>query len=156
MSTTSFLLPSHFDSPFLTTISDIKYDSKGRQMSYTETEVQRLERVAFINASKSRSSSPVDSLNSANSSPTSQTRKLIAEPYDPIELMANRLAAELMFGIDDFSSSSDEEQQIIYSTPKTTQRAPAVSFAPSPKVPSTFTPGHRRKRSSLSSIPEED
>lgn len=81
MSSTSFLLPSHFGSPFLTTIANIQYDAKGRQMSYKETEVQRLERIAFINASKSRSSSPVDSLNSANSSPTSPVSYLSCLRY---------------------------------------------------------------------------
>ncbi|KAF8966932.1 hypothetical protein BDZ97DRAFT_1805981 [Flammula alnicola] len=66
----SFLVPSHFGVPFLTTISDTKYDSRGRQMSFAETEVQRIERMAFVTASKSRSNSPTLSpISSGASSP---------------------------------------------------------------------------------------
>jgi len=64
---TSFL-PSHFGAPFLTTISATRYDSKGRQLGYDETEVQRLERLAFINASKSRTNSAAQSPNSSGTS----------------------------------------------------------------------------------------
>jgi hypothetical protein len=64
---TSFL-PSHYGAPFLTTISAIRYDSKGRQLGYDETEVQRLERLAFINASKSRTNSAAQSPNSSGTS----------------------------------------------------------------------------------------
>ncbi|KAJ3505734.1 hypothetical protein NLJ89_g7262 [Agrocybe chaxingu] len=144
----STLLPTYFNSPLITTIPSVKYAANGRQMSFAETEVQRLERLAFANASRSRSCSPTQSRNtfSGDASPKMQ---LISEPYgDPIELMANRLAEELSISSDEFSSSSDEEFHIFYSTPR---RAPSPSSRKS-----SFKPGHRRKRSSLSSIPEED
>ncbi|KDR78377.1 hypothetical protein GALMADRAFT_245532 [Galerina marginata CBS 339.88] len=154
MSNTLFL-PSHFGASFLTTIPETRYDAKGRQLGFIESEVQRLERLAFLNASKSRSNSPNHSPRSGASSPT----KLISEPYgDPIELMANQLAEKFM--MNEFSSPYDE-LQVLYSTPKSGQRLPpSVSYAPqSRKAPSpstSFQPGHRRSRSSLSSIPEED
>ena len=65
----SFILPSHFGSPFLTTLPATRYDAKGRQLNFTESEVQRLERLAFVNASKSRSNSPVQGLLSPSASP---------------------------------------------------------------------------------------
>ncbi|KAF5314258.1 hypothetical protein D9619_011806 [Psilocybe cf. subviscida] len=146
----TFLLPSHFGSSFITTIPVTRYDSKGRQMSFPESEVQRLERQAFINASRSRSSSP------SLSPPGSPTRaKLISEPYgDPIELMANRLAEEFMYG----SSDSSEDEQTLFFSPKRAQRVPPPARAPAAHVKSStsFTPGHKKKRSSLSAIPEED
>ncbi|CAA7262094.1 unnamed protein product [Cyclocybe aegerita] len=143
----STLLPTYFSSPLITTIPTIKYAANGRQMSFAETEVQRLERLAFANASKSRSGSPTQSRGTFSGS-ASPKMQLISEPYgDPIELMANRLAEEFSISSDDFSSS-DEEYHVFYSTPKS---------APSPSSrKSSFKPGHRRKRSSLSSIPEED
>jgi len=166
---TSFL-PSHFGAPFLTTISTMRYDSKGRQLGYEETEVQRLERLAFINASKrlrttdpaaqSPSSPPVSvSIQYApfnfRTDPMAQTR-LISEPYgDPIELMANRLAEEFMMFAssesDDSTSSSDDEAHI----GNPSQSHPVVTSRKSPSTP-TLQPGHRRKRPSLSAIPEED
>ncbi|KAF8154103.1 hypothetical protein B0H34DRAFT_720335 [Crassisporium funariophilum] len=160
MSTSDLLLPSHFGIPFPTTISTIRYDSKGRQLGFIETEVQRLERLALINTSKSRSSSPILT-HSASGSPSPSRAKLIAEPYaDPIELMANRLAEEFfsLDSYDDLSSSSDEESSIIYSTPQSTQDVPSSRrpLIPRKVASSTFKPGHRRKSSSLSSIPEED
>ncbi|PPQ77887.1 hypothetical protein CVT25_015374 [Psilocybe cyanescens] len=157
---TNVLLPSHFGAPFITAIPEIRYDNKGRQMGFIESDVQRLERLAFVSASKSRSNSPTQSPRSSGASSPSRM-KLISEPYgDPIELMANRLAEEFMFSSDEFSSS-DEEPHILYSTSPSPRHVPAVSSsrtsssrkAPSP---STFQPGHRRKRSSLSAIPEED
>ncbi|KAH9476987.1 hypothetical protein JR316_0010903 [Psilocybe cubensis] len=157
----NILLPSHFGAPFVTALPEVRYDSKGRQLGFVESDVQRLERIAFINASKSRSSSPTQSPRSSGASSPSRM-KLISEPYgDPIELMANRLAEEFMLSSDEFSSS-DEEPFVLYSTsPSSSRKVPAVSSsrpsssrkAPSP---SAFQPGHRRKRSSLSSIPEED
>jgi len=159
---TSFL-PSYFGAPFLTTISTTRYDSKGRQLGYEETEVQRLERLAFINASKSRNNSAAQSpTSSGTSSPVSfliqftpELRaderaqiRLISEPYgDPIELMANRLAEKFMMftSFDDSTSLSDDELYV-----KPPQSRPGIPTLP------TFQPGHRRKRSSLSAIPEED
>ncbi|KAF4611648.1 hypothetical protein D9613_003826 [Agrocybe pediades] len=156
----SDFLPSHFGVPFVTTLPDAKFDGKGRMMAFVESDVQRLERLAFINASKSRSSSPVQSRSGASS----PSPNFISEPYgDPIELMANKIAAEYMNSSDEFSSGSDDD--ILYSTPKATKktrRVPSLSSPASPirresSTPSpTFSPGHRRKRSSLTSIPEED
>lgn len=176
----TFLLPTHFGAPFITTIPEVRYDSKGRQMSFVESDVQRLERLAFVNASRSRSNSPTQSPRSGASSPvrfrvhTCQVfqctdpfnrsqMKLISEPYgDPIELMANRLAEKFMSdsSSDEFSLS-DEEPHVIYSTSPSSRHIPAVSATPTPSSrkapsPSAFQPGHRRKRSSLSAIPEED
>jgi len=154
----TLLFPSHFGAPFLTTIPDVRYDSKGRQLGFIESEVQRLERLAFVNASKSRSNSPSQSPRSSGASSPSGM-KLISEPYgDPIELMANRLAEELMMHSSDEFSFSDEEPHILYSTPRASQGVPPSSRTPAGKapIPSTFQPGHRRKQSSLSAIPEED
>lgn len=58
MVSNTFILPSYFGTPFATDIPCSKYDSKGRQLSFVETEVQRLERMALVNASKSRRSCP--------------------------------------------------------------------------------------------------
>ncbi|PPQ66148.1 hypothetical protein CVT26_010871 [Gymnopilus dilepis] len=140
----SIFVPSYFGAPFITTIPESRYDAKGRQLGFVETDVQRLERLAFLNASKSRSASP---------SPNHSPRSGASSP-----LMANRLAEELNLSSDEWSS--DDEPHILYSTPKPKQGPPSVSFTPARKPSSTpastFTPGHRRKRSSLSSIPEED
>lgn len=73
----SFLLPSHFGSPFLTTLPATRYDAKGRQLNFTESEVQRLERLAFVNASKSRSNSPVQGLISPSASPVPSSVRII-------------------------------------------------------------------------------
>jgi len=68
--------------------------------------------------------------------------------------MANRLAEEFMMFTssesDDSTSSSDDEVHI-----KASQSHPAVISRKSPSTP-TLQPGHRRKRPSLSAIPEED
>jgi hypothetical protein len=64
----TLFLPSHFGAPFQTTISTTRYDSKGRQLGYDETEVQRLERLAFINASKWRTNSAAQSPSSSGTS----------------------------------------------------------------------------------------
>jgi len=156
----NILVPSYFGSPFLTTIPETRYDAKGRQMSFIESEVQRLERMAFVNVSKSRNSTPSPNHSPRSGASSPLDMKLISEPYgDPIELMANRLAEEFMLNSADELSSDDEH--VIYSTPKATQGVPFASnrASPSSKAPfpsTTFQPGHRRKRSSLSSIPEED
>lgn len=74
--------------------------------------------------------------------------RLISEPYgDPIELMANRIAENFMMftSSDDSASSSDDELHI-----KPSQSRPGVPSRP------THQPGHRRKRTSLSAIREED
>jgi hypothetical protein len=60
------MVPSHFTFPFATTIQSSRYDSRGRQMGFIESEVQRLERLAFANASKSRTSSPTESHSSSS------------------------------------------------------------------------------------------
>ncbi|KJA13842.1 hypothetical protein HYPSUDRAFT_151089 [Hypholoma sublateritium FD-334 SS-4] len=73
----SFLLPSHFGSPFITTLPTTRYDAKGRQLNFTESEVQRLERLAFVNASKSRSNSPVQGLVSPSASPVPSSASVI-------------------------------------------------------------------------------
>jgi len=153
----SIFIPSHFASPFITTIPNMQYDSKGRLLGFKESEVQRLERLAFVNATKSRSGSPTESPTS--SAPSSPRRKLISEPYgDPIELMANRLAEEY-FDSDELSSSSDEDFEVVYSKSQHARRVPSSSSShssTSKNVVATSKAGHRRKRSSLSSIPEED
>ncbi|KAF8797608.1 hypothetical protein BYT27DRAFT_7265614 [Phlegmacium glaucopus] len=51
----TFILPSYFGTPFITDIPSSRYDSTGRQLSFVETEVQRLERMALVRASKRRS-----------------------------------------------------------------------------------------------------
>lgn len=56
MVSNTFSFPSYFGTPFATDIPCSKYDSKGRQLSFVETEVQRLERMALVNAFKSRRS----------------------------------------------------------------------------------------------------
>jgi hypothetical protein len=61
------VLPSHFTYPFITTIQGSRYDTRGRQMHFIESEVQRLERLAFAKASKSCSSSPTGSFTSSSS-----------------------------------------------------------------------------------------
>ena len=66
------MVPSHFTFPFVTTIQSSRFDSRGRQLGFVESEVQRLERLAFANASKSQSASPTGSLTpSSSSSPVS-------------------------------------------------------------------------------------
>jgi hypothetical protein len=141
-------VPSHFTFPFVTTIQSSRYDARGRQMGFVETEVQRLERLAFANASKSRSGSPTDSLTSSSSgSPTQPMgRLLISEPFnDPIEFVANQLASEL-FGTEDFLTFFDEDP---YSIPRDDSCGQYAS--------SSFHKKSRtRKKLSLSLIPEED
>ena len=58
MMSNTFIFPSYFATPFTTDIPGSRYDTKGRQLGFVETEVQRLERMALVNASKLRSSSP--------------------------------------------------------------------------------------------------
>ncbi|KAF9526008.1 hypothetical protein CPB83DRAFT_896474 [Crepidotus variabilis] len=151
------VLPSNFASPFITTISSVRYDSRGRQMQFTESNVQRLERQAFVSANSNSGSPSSSPTSSGNSTPT---RQLISEPFcDPIELMANRLAEEL-FGSDDFSSSSDEELFGLYAMPQDTYRVPSSSARSSSrrKSSSKSSSNHARRKSSssLSAIPEED
>jgi len=145
MTTSLTFLPSNFGAPVQTT--NVRYDTKGRQLSYAETEVQRLERLAFISAPRSRSGLPPQSASSSSTSSPTRMR-LIAEPYgDPIELMANRLA-------ENFAFSSDDEPYIIYSSPNPTQSPSPMSPRKSPCI-STCQPGHRKKQF-LNAIPEED
>jgi hypothetical protein len=139
------VLPSHFTYPFITTIQGSRYDTRGRQMHFIESEVQRLERLAFAKASKSCSSSPTGSFTSSSSgSPTQPTgRLLISEPFnDPIELVANQLASEL-FGAEDFFAFFDEDP---YSIPREDAR----------RQYSLHKKSRTRKKSGLSLIPEED
>ncbi|KAF8901026.1 hypothetical protein CPB84DRAFT_1962187 [Gymnopilus junonius] len=158
----NIFVPSYFGAPFITTIPETRYDARGRQLSFVESDVQRLERLAFMNASKSRSTSPSPNCSPRSGASSPSRMKLISAPYgDPIELIANRLAEEFNLSSSD-DWSSDDEPHILYSTPRPKQSPPSVSSTPtrksSPSSPatSTFQPGHRRKRSSLSSIPEED
>lgn len=62
-----FSLPSYFTSPFVTTIPGSRYDSRGRQLNFEESNVQRRERLAFLNASKSAGTSPIQSPSSSSS-----------------------------------------------------------------------------------------
>lgn len=64
MMSNAFILPSYFGTPIPTEIAASRYDSKGRQLSFVETEVQRLERMALVNASKARNSSPNERIHS--------------------------------------------------------------------------------------------
>lgn len=75
--------------------------------------------------------------------------KLIAEPHDPIKVLANYLAEEYLFN--DFTYVSDEILQILHSTP-----TPFLAPTSRKSSSNSSRPGHRHKRRSLSSIPEED
>ena len=134
------------------------YDSRGRQLNFEETEVQRLEREAFGHrsaGSRSGSSSPALSsspLSSGCSTPRESDspkaggrRQLIQEPFDPIELMANRLAEEY-FSLFSSEEASDEEFLMFTAPPP----------PPEPSMTRGSKRSHRQKRASLSSIPEED
>ncbi|KAF9532471.1 hypothetical protein CPB83DRAFT_890678 [Crepidotus variabilis] len=110
-------------------------------------------------------SAAYDSRDSGSSSPSASgnstpTRKLISEPFcDPIELMANRLAEELeLFGLGDFSSSSDADPFALCSVPQPNYRAPSLTRSSSRRRSSSTTLSiHTRSRSgSLTAIPEED
>jgi len=116
-------------------------------MNFVESEVQRLERLAFANVPKSRRGSPTDSLTSSSSgSPTqSRGRMLISEHFnDPIELVANQLASEL-FGTE-FLTFFDEDP---YAIPREDSRGQYSSS-------SLHKKSRTRKKSGLSLIPEED
>lgn len=133
----AFILPSYFGTPVTTQIPGSKYDSKGRQLSFVETEVQRLERMALINASKSRSSSPSQSRQSNNS--------VITESYDPIGFLSNQPPEEYLPKYsDDFLFLSEDSSPTPFLIPTSRKSSPS------------FQPDHTRKRRSLSSIREED
>lgn len=153
----AFIFPSYFGTPLTTDIPGSRYDSKGRQLSFVETEVQRLERMALVNASKSRSSSPAQSRKQPSSAvsplcvymnltlhPFSQSRtKLIPDSYVPTDSTAN-------YFTDKYSNLSDEKIQTLDSTLDipTSHKSSSSSFNPKP--------GYKRKPSSLSSISEEN
>ncbi|KAF9054230.1 hypothetical protein BJ165DRAFT_1522774 [Panaeolus papilionaceus] len=184
-------LPSHFGTPFVTTIPSPRFDSKGRQLSFVESDVQRLERLAFLNGSQPRSASPASSSSSVpqspsqspviraftsssaspSSSPSSRPRLIQGLICDPIELMANQLAEEFLLSPSSSDDSSDDDYMMIPnlagSSPPSYIFANSVpAFADiSRKAPraisstlasSSFKPGHRRKRSELFAIREED
>ncbi|PPR01673.1 hypothetical protein CVT24_001502 [Panaeolus cyanescens] len=183
-------VPSHFGTPFVTTIPSPRFDSKGRQLGFVESDVQRLERLAFLNGSKSRTASPatspsslpgspsqspvmrsyISSSASPSSSPSSKPRLIQGPICDPIELMANQLAEEFLMSPSS-DDSSDDDYMMIPSL--TASSLPSYMFANavpafadmSRKAPrshsstpssGSFKPGHRRKRSELFAIREED
>lgn len=154
------IFPSYFGTPLTTDIPSSRYDSKGRQLSFVETEVQRLERMALVNASKSRSSSPAQSRKQPSSPvsplcvyrymnltlhPFSQSRtKSIPDPYVPTDSTAN------YYFTDKYSDLSGEKMQTLDSILDipTSHKPSSSPFNPKP--------GYKRKRSSLSSICEEN
>jgi hypothetical protein len=176
-----FSLPSYLTSPFVTTIPGSRYDSRGRQLNFEESNVQRRERLAFANASKSAGTSPIQSPSSSSSgspivcspSPSpmngthqtlrQQTRRtLISEPFsDPIEHMANQLALEL-FDVDDFLSfdldfelppATTQHHGRPYNAASSPTTTTTPQFFSSSKTSSS---SFRKKKNTLSLIPEED
>ena len=132
MVSNTFIFPSYFGTPFATDIPCSKYDSKGRQLSFVETEVQRLERMALVNASKSRRSWPK------------------VRSRQPVSLCSHLYMHRLTFSS---SKSSDENAPLEMLDPTGNFFLVPTSCESSPSS-SRFQRGHNRR--SLSSIPEED
>ena len=132
MVSNTFIFPSYFGTPFATDIPCSKYDSKGRQLSFVETEVQRLERMALVNAKLRRTQN--------------------SQPSFPVSLRSHLYIHRLTFSS---SKSSDEKPPLEMLDPTGNFFLVPTSCESSPSS-SSFQPGHIRNRRSLSSIPEED
>lgn len=126
MVSNTFTLPSYFGTPFATDIPCSKYDSKGRQLSFVETEVQRLERMALVNAKLRRSSpktvSPCSHLYILGPTAYSSKSSDVNSPPEMLDPAGN-----------------------FFLVPTSCDSSPSSS---------TFQSGHKRR--SLSSIAEED
>lgn len=133
MVSNTFIFPSYFGTPFATDIPCSKYDSKGRQLSFVETEVQRLERMALVNAKLRRSS------------PKAPNR----QPSFPVSPRSHLYIDRLTYP----SKSSDVNPPPEMLDPTGNFFLAPTSCESSPDM-SNLQPGH--KRGSLSSIPEED
>jgi hypothetical protein len=133
MVSNAFIFPSYFDTPFATDIPCSKYDSKGRQLSFVETEVQRLERMALVN-SKLRRSSP-------------KARSRQPSFLNPVSPCSHLYIHRLTYS---YKSSNVN--------PSPEMLDPSGNFFLVPtsceSSPSSSTTSHKRR--SLSSIPEED
>ncbi|TFK37712.1 hypothetical protein BDQ12DRAFT_685148 [Crucibulum laeve] len=123
----NYPLPSSYGASIITYIPSTRYDAKGRQLQYAETETQRRERLAFLQQRKIRKSqsptwSPLDPLD------IGFITNMITEAHLSAEVPATQIHGRFHLE-DDYSS---------------------------PPPLRSFKRGHRRQRSSLSSIPEED
>jgi hypothetical protein len=133
MVSNTFTLPSYFGTPFATDIPCSKYDSKGRQLSFVETEVQRLERMALVNA-KLRRSSP---------KPRSIQPSFTVSPCSHLYIHGLTYS----FKSSDVNPPPEilDPAEIFFLVPTSCESSPSSS---------TFQPVHKRR--SLSSIAEED
>lgn len=137
----TILLRAMLSSPYSSFMSSTRYDDKGRQLHFIETDTQRRERLEFSRMFRSECSEQ------DSSPPHEYVMSTLSPKYHHIRL--HRSSSDYMnFGTD---MGGESETYLMYSSHSTPSSPPPVLFAPLP--PSSR--GHRRHRSSLSSIPEE-
>jgi hypothetical protein len=130
----SYFLPLG-NTPFLTPIEPTRYDEKGRQIQYKESELQRRERLAFLQRRQWVNRVTMWVNDSANTPPIHDTR---------VQNMSLDLA--------DYYDEPNAEPYVLYSSPPPSPQAAVVP----PAV--RRTPSHRRPASlsAIRELPEED
>ncbi|TEB30424.1 hypothetical protein FA13DRAFT_551248 [Coprinellus micaceus] len=158
-------------STIITFIPPSRFDERGRQMQFVESDIQRQERRAFLKATQaSRDSwSPSSSESSSGrTSPTSSILSLRSASSSCSSLSSSPTHSPISEVLD--ITNTCPEPFLLYSSPfpSSGSASPTMSLfsaAPLPPSPtnnnggSSFKKGHRRQSSSLHglhAIPEED
>ncbi|KAF6749619.1 hypothetical protein DFP72DRAFT_852470 [Ephemerocybe angulata] len=164
-------MASNGPSPIITFIPSSRFDDKGRQMQFVESDIQRQERLAFLKISKATKQAGWASLSepsSGRTSPTSSIRSMRSASSSSSSLSSSPTNSPFSDVLD--IPNTCPEPFLFYSSPlpSSGSASPSMSlFSPAPLPPSTtsaagagsFKRSHRRQSSSLHglhAIPEED